>query len=745
LHQAFPTSNPSRFIQFHWGKQLIPVAWDVRRFPKKLLFVSLCAVTKRFRIGIAVTPDSATPKNDWSDKMKTNSQSWAIQIRHLICLVVAVAVIGLLTLETFARGPQMKAAAKVSPSGDAEINVDFELPIQKYSLVKQGVGNATYLARTMGDQLAWSEIRDLRGAFDDGANAVNASLKHIGYAKPYADGKWMIDMEKENLTLVAIANNVAHFSSVMENAELGAVNVLVSIEMPAGSTNHKFDASKNRLTYNFVPEFVEGDSGNVDFEIDSKHEIMSSMAKIYGDEVFDNFWVSRAKLKNTGDQVIHDYRVRFRIANLSAWSSWKKTKVVYPGQTVIDPFFPVLDIEQLAQITDTRNAMIEVEYEYEMGGEKISDSDSDKIKVLSRNQVLWGSRSADETLNWYENFDNSKVIGAVFCNSNDPVIQQIAGTVSGMAGGNTQASDEGAILYLRTMWKFMEMNKISYQSPPGDLFDGHYSQHVKYGRDVIRNRAGTCVDLAIFWTATAKAVGLKSHLVCVPGHVFPVIELPQSGQLLALESTMIMNSTFDEAWQRGFDELAIARGEVTQDAQGNPIANAGVMIWCDINELQNSGVHCLDLPVVESNYLRKLGYKLEMPEIRETGMREENQVQQPEQKQPQQTQQVKRQLTRDEQQLVGVWQCSYDSNGQTVEYVLAFADNTGYAALVQVSQNGEVLEKIEAQGTWRIEGKTLFIDTDKADVTHQFRFTPNGQMILSFEGSEYAFSQVDVK
>jgi hypothetical protein len=643
-----------------------------------------------------------------------------------------ICVVGTSEADAARRNSQMKAAVKLAPNGDAEIAVDIELPIQTYSLMKQSVGSATYLSRKMGDQLAWSEIQDLRGQFNDSENAVNTSLKQIGYAKPYAEGKWMVDLKKEDLTLVAIAGNVAHFSAAMDS-EFGAINVLYSVETPAGSSNHKFNADKHQLTYDYVPEFVEGDSGDAEFEIDSKHEIMSSLAKVYGDEMFDNFWVSRSKFKNTGDQVIRDYRVRFRISNLSSWSSWKKTKVVYPGQTVIDPFFPVLDIDQLGRITDTRNAMIEVEYEYEMGGKKTSDSDSDKIKVLSRNQVLWGSRPTDQTLSWYEQFDNSQVIGAVFCNSNDPVIQQVAGAVSRMTGGQSQATDEGAVQFMRAMWSFMELNKISYQSPPSDLFDGHLAQHVKYGRDVIRNRAGTCVDLAIFWTATAKAVGLNSHLVVIPGHAFPVIELPESGNYVPIESTLIMRGTFDDAYNAGMRTLSIARGELTQDESGKPIPNAGLMISSDIRELQNSGVNCLDLPPVEDGFLLNLGYKLELPELRETGMREDNKAQ-------------VNNLTKTEQQMVGVWRYEVESEGQYVVWVAVFTDGREYGEAVRVTENGKEIRNTGDEGTWRCEGNVVHIDTKNVDdAQFQFGFTNEGHLILASGDNRFTFKKVETE
>src|ERR671936_406412 len=100
-----------------------------------------------------------------------------------------------------------------------------------------------------------------------------------------------------------------------------------------------------------------------------------------------------------------------------------------------------------------------------------------------------------------------------------------AGGVRRRAGGGaTSNEDEAAHKFLDALYTYMGKH-IDYQTPPGELFDGKFAQHVKYGRDVLRNRAGTCIDLAILYGSVCEAVGLRPVLFIIPGHCFPGIYL----------------------------------------------------------------------------------------------------------------------------------------------------------------------------------------------------------------------------
>ena len=144
---------------------------------------------------------------------------------------------------------------------------------------------------------------------------------------------------------------------------------------------------------------------------------------------------------------------------------------------------------------------------------------------------------------------------ASFVTHSDPVIAQVAGWVSGQAGGPAQAlKDEDAVAYMKALYNFMVANKIAYQTSPGGRADGQLEQHVKYGRDVLKNRAGTCIDLSIFYASACDAVGLQPLVFVIPGHAFPAVILP-SGKIMIVESTVVdKNVSFEDATKIGLQE-----------------------------------------------------------------------------------------------------------------------------------------------------------------------------------------------
>ena len=62
-----------------------------------------------------------------------------------------------------------------------------------------------------------------------------------------------------------------------------------------------------------------------------------------------------------------------------------------------------------------------------------------------------------------------------------------------------------------------------------------FAQDIKYPRDVLRAKSGTCIDLAILYATLAESVGMHAYLMLVPGHCFSVVNV--SGQMIAVENT----------------------------------------------------------------------------------------------------------------------------------------------------------------------------------------------------------------
>lgn len=497
-----------------------------------------------------------------------------------------------------------RTTVKVSDIGVSDVQISLKTQVKHYTALKQMGGNFTLLARQIGmDDRNWASLDDLTGEFNDTVNEVKMKFCTPGYARNVKANHWVIRMNS-GTGCQLVSSSGSHVTLMCaETTDIGLGTMVIDVELPAGSTNATFDSQKCEITYDFTPSVTSGTHAELEFEVDHKTTLMSSLAKNYSNPNFNYLWAARATAKNTGDQILNNYRVRFRVAEMGSWSSWQRAAKLYPGQTVVDPFFPIFDLEKVMSLNGSRPAVIEVEYEYEeVDGTKVQESDSYPVQILSRNEVIFSSLKPEQITGFVDQFDFAPALMTSMTTPADPVVQQLAGRINGMAAESygqsiaASQSDDQCIAFMSAMHHFMTSNRVAYQSPPGLLTQGNHGQHIKYPRDVLRNRAGTCVDLAVTWASVCEAVGLEPAIILISGHAFPAVKLPQSKQWLAIESTML-NSSFKDAVEKGNAELSQAL--------------EGEHYLIDITEVRRLGVLSLDLPSVTEEYLTNLGYKFE--------------------------------------------------------------------------------------------------------------------------------------
>lgn len=683
-----------------------------------------------------------------------------------ILLVVSIALAAVTTVsprQIYAQATsivKMESRIEIHHNGDASVHEQYTFPVQTYSLIKSKFDNANALVRAIQSGSSWVQLDELTGEFDEANSRVAAEYIQRGYVRTPKEGLWELALPKDaDLDLIAVHDNVAILSTAME-MEFGTTNYILRITLPEGAKEVALDKQKRIFSYRFVPNAEAGEKTEASFELESKEHMMSGLGKLYGNADFTAFWAARSMFKNEGELPLSNFRVRFRVVDHSSWSDWKRTKVVYPHQTVIDPFFPVLDLDKLASLTGSRPVMIEAEYEYDLpDGTTVRDSDARQLQLTSRNQVVFSSRRDNDVLTWREGNDLSPYVIAAFTNSEDPVMQQIAGGVCRMLNGvDVTANDEQAAAFVLAFWKFLEMNRVSYQAPPGFSINGRLGQNIKYGRDVIRNRAGTCVDLAILWASVGKAAGLETGIVVIPGHAFPIIKLP-SGTILSIESTMIGSGTVQEAAKKGDEMLAKAKN--------------GDSIIVEIDEYQNQGVRGLDLPNVESDYLKKLGYTFEVPAAApQTQPAPNNQAKPaapartnnapanngtaapaprtaPTNATPRPTPApnanpapAKNLAT----MVTGAWRTSVTDATEGAEAVFIFAPDGKYGFRMEVYEanqpGSQPIRTVEAFGTWSVSGNELTIQTETATIVHKPTFK-NGAMFIPMDGGMLELRKVD--
>ena len=233
--------------------------------------------------------------------------------------------------------PQIRATQKVviDAVGDAHFTVDVKMPVALYTLLKDRTRNTALLLRQIGLSHEESyEVQEGKGEFDDGSSTVHFSWTTRGLVRPVHDDIWEAPVdETSGLELLYLHENIALFSTAA-GSPFGVVPLVVHAEVAPGSSELRLLHSPSRLAYCApVASLSRSGRASFDFEFQAKPQVMTCLAKSYGNPKFTHMWMARTVLKNTGDQAVTDYRVRFRFRDYApSWSAWQHCARRYPAK-----------------------------------------------------------------------------------------------------------------------------------------------------------------------------------------------------------------------------------------------------------------------------------------------------------------------------------------------------------------------------------------------------------------------------
>ncbi len=349
--------------------------------------------------------------------------------------------------------------------------------------------------------------------------------------------------------------------------------------------------------------------GRLSLRIQVKPTIMAATYKVYANRTIEDgaYWVARVIATNTGERPVRDLLIRCRVPGYTEWETGERFPVVYPGSTVVHPYFPILS-STITSLKTRAPATVDISLSYsDTHGTRHTDTITKPMTIFGLNQFEYSSLTEEEnTGSWYDNFSNANLLAAYVTRA-DPPVKAFAGLVS-RSGVPSALSDKAAVRFMRDLFNTMIAYHFAYQTPSGFLIDRHATQDIKFPRDVLRDRSGTCIDLAIFYASVCESVGLKSNLMLIPGHCFPVIELP-SGSVLPIEATMIGGDatgrqTFDDAMKQGARNL--------QENMMKP------HYLIDVTDKWQQGIVNPELPPLPADVLKRWGYRT--PRQRRTGL-----------------------------------------------------------------------------------------------------------------------------
>ncbi|MEZ0228853.1 MAG: hypothetical protein ACAI25_09525 [Planctomycetota bacterium] len=448
------------------------------------------------------------------------------------------------------------------------------------------------------------ELRKLAGQFDDASNSFAAQYTILGLAKN-TGGRWKLPLTDSERWEMKVAGEVV--SLVTQDLVFGrVVERRMKLSLPKGANGIELERRPNRLVYR-LPAYqapATQENGQPEFRLEAKPYITSALYKLYGDPRFSKFWAARSVFRNNSKDTLTNFRVRFRVTDYSSWSPWERCDNVYPSQTVVDAFYPVID-SKVKNLKAATPAVIEVEYEYERNGKKVTSGDSARLRLLGMNAGVShsGVASYGALQTWYEFRSDSRELIASFVCGDDPVMHEVVGMLQHHLGGTwSNHSDKDAKKFLEALYHLLCTN-VAYQGARGLEESGEHGQDYKYGRDTLRTKTGTCINLAIFFASVCEAAGFEPTIFLIEGHAFPGVRLPESKETCFVETTGCGGGTPGSATFTFDMACRVARIHYASALEQR------LIIPIDVKQLRAQGVTPPELPDPGKNFIKEWGIK----------------------------------------------------------------------------------------------------------------------------------------
>ncbi len=540
-----------------------------------------------------------------------------------LCLPL-LALLGLTSPVRAEEPPQQQAKVDVTMdvrptgAGDARVVLDFA-PLT-YQVVKGLIPDPSRYLMDLAVRRGGIELGSRTSArYDDATTSAQLDLEQLNAARNLGEGRWEIRVDPafEYISDKLEGDRPTFFFYQFGTYERPGGDSMrfrgqFRYRLPAGATGAAWEADKHLIRYQLArPEGTGPGALTVDLEV--KPRLMTGIYKVYGrEESFAHMWLAKARLTNSGASVVRDVRVRYRLDGYSEWSPWERFAEAVPGQTLVSRYHPVLDAK-IARLQAHTPAQILAEWTWTgLDGQPRTDGDGRKVTLLGgRDLSLYGATDAQASTRYVENVTNWPFVAA-WVTPDDPAVKEFAAMASRVAQGEGAGrGDESTVEVLRAIYDLWVSNGFTYQHPPGlkdesVSFDEMFVQTVKYPRDVLRDKGGTCIDVAICYAAMAHALGIRPYLALRPGHCFPVFELP-SGRLLAVEATGATKGGLkaDEKDRGRVMPFPVAVKLAMQDKAERE--EQGTLILVDVQTMWTRGVASPELEPLPANILKEWG------------------------------------------------------------------------------------------------------------------------------------------
>lgn len=173
---------------------------------------------------------------------------------------------------------------------------------------------------------------------------------------------------------------------------------------------------------------------------------------------------------------------------------------------------------------------------------------------------------------------------AAMVTPNDPSVEELlrkaadytdSGIIWSGYGDNVGDDDGGVWDRLEAVWDAQTDHDLVYVSTWVSFAPGAV-QRIRLPAEVLEQRSGNCIELAMLYAAAAEAMDLEAALIMIPGHAFVGIRTDEDGgDYYFIETTMIGHASFSDAVTRAGEEF----DEALPHIEAGELGYGWVNIW----------------------------------------------------------------------------------------------------------------------------------------------------------------------
>jgi len=327
-----------------------------------------------------------------------------------------------------------------------------------------------------------------------------------------------------------------------------------------------------------TPESVAFSVDNIQVDYLYTSELITIIYPLYGDQLDDFVIVTVTNQNDVPVKVlveseITDYTTK-SIDTVDVQAG--ETLEIRQNPRLIPEVIDDLNVEKLAQVHIRVAALQE-------GIEKPLLDETAETTVFARRDFPWSISGFTD--------DEVFELAAAMVMPNDPSVEELirqaadytdSGIMWSGYGDHIDDDDGGVWDRLQAIWRAEQDYDLTYINTWVSFAPGSV-QRIRLPSEVLDQRSGNCIELAILYASAAEALDLEAALILIPGHAFVGIRMDQqNANYYFVETTMIGDATFSEAVEVAKSEFEEALPHLDADEPGYG--------WTNIWEARENGI-----------------------------------------------------------------------------------------------------------------------------------------------------------